>query len=149
MRLLIAIISSREFPLSPLGLIHVRQTITVYASISDIISQSCDLHCRVSEIREVEKGIEMDMKCDVYSCTEGKVLWSGVTTLLSRNQTTRTRTEQAKRNGERYSQPFSGEREGASLVVAYLYWRLYQSSKLGIGQVLLIPSLRFQIPIPL
>ena len=103
MRQLFTVATSKEFPLSPLGLIHLRQRIRIYASMSEVVDTACDLHCSVVEVRETEKGIEVDVRCDVYAAEGEKRLWSGLTTLLSRNQRTRMRIRSVKR-----SEPFFG-----------------------------------------
>ena len=107
MRQFFTIATSKEFPLSPLGLIHLRQSISIYTSVSEVMDATCDLRCSVAEVRETEKGIEVDMQCDVRATKGQKLLWSGVTTLLSRSQRTRTRRIKEMR-AMQYSEPFFG-----------------------------------------
>ena len=104
MRHFFLLITSPYFPLSPLALIHIRQTIITHASMSTIASEPCDLHCEVAEMRVTEKGVEVDMKLDVFSSKARQHMWSGVATLLSRNKQTRSKF---KPMNTKESQPFS------------------------------------------
>lgn len=106
LRHMIAIVTNSSFPVSPLGLIHVRQTVETRCALNDLLSTRCDLCCLVSDIRATEKGYEIDMKCDVYNASGG-ILWSAVTTLLSRNNATVNKQSKSSRLQEA-SQPFSG-----------------------------------------
>lgn len=78
---------SDAFPLSPFGLIHVRQRIALLHAIDP--GATLDLSCRLAEIRETDRGFEVDfaMRAD----TAGTEAWNGMTTLLSRNKRARSR----------------------------------------------------------
>ncbi len=80
---------SDAFPFSPFGLIHVGQHITLFHPISPIAI--LDLSCRLTEIRETNRGFEVDLVLDVKA--DGREAWKGVTTLLSRNKRARSRRE--------------------------------------------------------
>ena len=82
--------------------------------MAEVMEATCDLHCSVAEVRETEKGVEVDMRCDVYAAEGQKLLWSGLSTLLSRNQRTRTRIRSVK-----HSEPFFGLNGMSS------YWTYY------------------------
>ena len=88
------IATSKQFPFSNLWMVYIQLKITVYASMSTIVSEPCDLHCGVAEMRVTEKGVEVDMKCDVYSTRERKLMWSVVATLLSKHQKARSNLSQ-------------------------------------------------------
>ncbi|MFW6051355.1 MAG: MaoC/PaaZ C-terminal domain-containing protein [Myxococcota bacterium] len=79
--------TARGFPLSPLGLIHVRQTLSPQAPIPR--AATLDLACRIADARDLERGIEIDMAMEARM--DGAVAWTGVATMLSRNARTRAR----------------------------------------------------------
>lgn len=108
LRHMIAIITSTSFPFSSLGLIHLRQTVETHCTLSDLLAARCDLCCGVCDMRATDKGFEIDMKCDVHDVASGRILWSAVTTLLSRNKTTVEKQGKSSRAHEA-SQPFSGD----------------------------------------
>jgi hypothetical protein len=77
---------SNAFPFSPFGLIHVRQRIALMRPIDP--GATLDLSCRFTEIRETERGFEVDfaMRADAAKIEA----WNGTATLLSRNERTRS-----------------------------------------------------------
>lgn len=79
-------IVSPEFPLSPLGVIHVRQTAEQHQLIEP--GMRCDARCELSAMRETEKGIESDFLMQLTR--SGDVYWSGQATLLSRSKRARS-----------------------------------------------------------
>ena len=91
MRHCYALVNSREFLVSPLGLIHIRGSIFLYSTMSAILSQTCDLQCSVTGARMTEKGVEVDFAADL--CTEGRLIWRFVSTLLSRNTNTQSKSK--------------------------------------------------------
>ncbi len=97
---------SPAFPLSPLALIHVRQTVTAYVTMRSVLTTTCDMRCGVTEMRVTTKGVEIDFQFSIYS-QEGELLADGVSTVLSRNQSTRL---QFKQRSSVESKPFSGEK---------------------------------------
>jgi acyl dehydratase len=80
--------TARGFPLSPLGLIHVRQTVAPRRAIPR--NAALDLCCRIAEARDVPQGIEVDMAMEARM--DGTVAWEGTATVLSRNARTRGRS---------------------------------------------------------
>lgn len=82
-----------HFPFSPFGLIHTRQRITQHEPVPP--SSALDLLCRMAEIRETERGFEVDFTMDVHH--EGTLAWHGVATLLSRNRATRSGKSRSKK----------------------------------------------------
>lgn len=80
-----AIVSGR-FPLSPLGLIHTRQTIALHRPVEphDVV----DLTAALSAIRETPRGYEVDFSLSLER--DGALAWSGTTTVLSRAAHART-----------------------------------------------------------
>ncbi|KAK6179479.1 hypothetical protein SNE40_011830 [Patella caerulea] len=72
------------FKLSPLGLIHLRQTITVHDSLEQLLNAEFDLESRIKEYRLVSRGVEVDVLISVITDT-GFCIWEGMVTLLSRN----------------------------------------------------------------
>lgn len=80
-----AIVSNR-FPLSPLGLIHTHQTITLHEPLHahDVV----DLTAELASIRETHRGYEVDF---ALALDRGATrVWSGVTTVLSRAEEARS-----------------------------------------------------------
>ncbi|XP_050402639.1 3-hydroxyacyl-thioester dehydratase X [Patella vulgata] len=75
------------FKLSPLGLIHLRQTITVHDSLERLLNAEFDLESRIKEYRLVSRGVEVDVFISVITDT-GFCIWEGLVTLLSRNTST-------------------------------------------------------------
>lgn len=80
------VVLSDAFPLSPFGLIHVRQRIAMLCPIDP--GKPIDLCCRLEEVRETNRGIEVDF--GLYANVAGKEVWNGTTTVLSRNKETRS-----------------------------------------------------------
>ena len=82
-----AIVLSDFFPLSPLGLIHIAQRITLCRPVG--VYESLDLLARLAAVRQTSRGFELDLALELRSGDE--VPWSGLATLLSRNIATRAR----------------------------------------------------------
>ena len=85
------IVGSPSFGLSPLGLIHIRQTINIRKHFipANITSNkpSITLNTKVTEYRMTDRGVEVDITSVVRNVE--MVVWEGVTTLLSRSRATR------------------------------------------------------------
>lgn len=77
--------TSRAFPLSSFGLIHVGQRIEQHHPIDD--GAALDLRCSLDDVRETERGVECVFGMAVR--VEGALAWSGEALLLSRNARTR------------------------------------------------------------
>lgn len=73
-------IVSNQFPLSPLGLIHTRQTIALHEPVRphDVV----DLAAELSSICETHRGYEVEFSLSLER--QGTLLWGGTTTVLSR-----------------------------------------------------------------
>jgi NAD(P)-dependent dehydrogenase (short-subunit alcohol dehydrogenase family)/acyl dehydratase len=80
-----AIVTDARFPLSPLGLIHVRQTLDGARPLRAGVP--LDLGARVAEVRRGPRGIEVDLALEVRDAAGPA--WSALTTVLSRSPTTR------------------------------------------------------------
>ena len=76
-----ALLADSRFPLPALGLVHVRQHITCLQPIP--ADAALDLHAWVEGHRVVRAGGEFDLV--THARLGGEVVWSGVTTLLSRS----------------------------------------------------------------
>jgi hypothetical protein len=85
------IIGSPSFGLSPLGLIHIRQTINIREPfiLANIISKdlSITVNAKVTEYRVTIRGVEVDVTSVVKKAE--MVMWEGVTTFLSRSKAIR------------------------------------------------------------
>lgn len=78
-------IVSREFPVSPLGLIHMRQTATQHQRL--VPDGRYDARCELVEMRETPKGIEIDFEMELVNA--GTAHWTGLGTMLSRAKSVR------------------------------------------------------------
>lgn len=96
--LLLRIVSNWNFPVSPLGLIHVAQTIHIYSELQLKHCSLYTLECYLSEVKVVERGVELKLSCNAFSQPSRQLVWEAVTTLLSRNQTTRQRCKRKSTN---------------------------------------------------
>lgn len=83
--LLAKLVTARGFPLSPLGLIHVRQTLVEHAPIH--VSEALALACRLEALRSSARGVEVDWRMEVQ--VGGRLAWEGCATMLSRSRTAR------------------------------------------------------------
>jgi len=77
---------SDAFPFSPFGLIHIRQQTVLLHPIDP--GATLDLSCRLVEIRETDRGFEVDF--GLGAVVAGAQAWSGTTTLLTRNNQARS-----------------------------------------------------------
>lgn len=77
-----SLVTHGSFPLSPLGLIHVRQTVEQRAPIR--ADERLDLTCRLAATRVGERGVELDWGMEVE--VGGERRWDGVATVLSRSR---------------------------------------------------------------
>lgn len=84
------LVTHKGFPLSPLGLIHVRQTVRRHRPLA--LRRPLDLRCHMADVRETERGIEVDISMAVAQA--GQPCWEGCATLLSRSAATRGRKRQ-------------------------------------------------------
>ncbi|MBN1335422.1 MAG: hypothetical protein JXB39_05630 [Deltaproteobacteria bacterium] len=78
--LVVEIALARDFPFSPLGLVHVRQQIRQVRPLEP--GERLDLRCTLAEIRSTGRGYEVD--CSMVVHAAGGVAWEGVSTLLAR-----------------------------------------------------------------
>ncbi|MEM7436511.1 MAG: MaoC/PaaZ C-terminal domain-containing protein [Myxococcota bacterium] len=101
--LMAAAILSDRFPLSPLGLIHTKQTIAVHAPLrpGDMVDATAEL----SELRRNDKGYEVDFALRLER--DGAPVWSGVTTVLSRSPGVRSKRAAPRPRSAGDAQPLS------------------------------------------
>ena len=93
---MVLLVTSSSFPVSPLGLIHVKQVIRAFEPLVQILEEPVDLRTEVSRLEMVPKGIEIDFTCRVFLRGRDICIWEGVTTLLSRNAGTVKRQTRAR-----------------------------------------------------
>lgn len=86
------VVLSETFPLSPFGLIHVRQRIAMLRPIDP--NEPVDLFCRLDEFRETDRGIEVDF--GLHAIVAGSDVWNGTTTVLSRNRAVRSGSRRSR-----------------------------------------------------
>jgi hypothetical protein len=79
--LLATIVTSKPFPVSPMGLIHIEQRITQHGLLK--AGERADLDCRLAALRDTGKGIEADCTMEVRVGDE--LRWEGLATFLSRD----------------------------------------------------------------
>lgn len=72
----------KSFPFPVIGLVHIRNMITQYRSLST--SDRLNLHCQFTALRHVDKGLEFDIA--TYVSTAGECVWESVSTFLYRDQ---------------------------------------------------------------
>ncbi|MGB8330444.1 MAG: MaoC family dehydratase [Polyangiales bacterium] len=86
-------ILSRQFPLSPLGLIHVGQSVEQHEALAP--GERVDASTELAALRETGRGYEVDFSMTLER--HGKTVWTGVATMLSRSpQNTSTRRRQPR-----------------------------------------------------
>jgi len=76
-----------DFPVSPLGLSHVRQQIARVAALPR--RGALELACRLAAARTTDRGVEVDLAMEAFTHGATSPAWAGVATLLSRNPATR------------------------------------------------------------
>jgi acyl dehydratase len=80
--LVAGLVVDRGFPLSPLGVIHIKQTMTQHAPIP--IGGQYETRVWFSKSAETEKGVEVVVSVVLLDSKTDTKLWEGDTTLLSR-----------------------------------------------------------------
>ncbi len=94
--------TSKFFPLSPLGLIHIGQSISQYKPLTE--EMSLNVSCRTSEIWQVDRGILL--KISLQAMVNGECVWEGVTELISRAKyTIKKRKCREKNSIDKETQP--------------------------------------------
>lgn len=73
-------ITSEYFPINPLGLIHVFQSLKIMRKVH--IGETLDLTCKLSSLTQTPKGIESNFKLEVHS--EGELVWQGISVFLTK-----------------------------------------------------------------
>ncbi|CAH1773582.1 unnamed protein product, partial [Owenia fusiformis] len=79
------LVSSKNFLFSPLGLIHMKQTITVHRSLDVLLTQPFDLQVALTQYTHTDRGIETTLKLKVLDKSEVCV-WEGDVVFLTRNK---------------------------------------------------------------
>ncbi|WP_372809605.1 MaoC/PaaZ C-terminal domain-containing protein [Litorivivens sp.] len=69
-----------QFPFSPMGIVHLRNRIEQLRPIQ--VSETLSLHCTISDSRDTDLGLEVDIATTAKSGTE--VVWTDLTTVLKR-----------------------------------------------------------------
>lgn len=83
-RLLTMIVCADGFQLSPLGLIHIRQTIRSFQPVDELKKGPFLLQASVQEYRATDMGVEVDVLCEIKNRALQSV-WEGTMTCLSRD----------------------------------------------------------------
>lgn len=76
----------REFPLAPMGLVHIRNHITQYRPID--IHEPLDIRCLLGNGEQTDKGLEFDIISQVRVL--GELVWESVSTNLARCRSANT-----------------------------------------------------------
>jgi len=71
-----------EFPLSPMGIIHIYQRVSQHLPLEP--GQSYEACCELTEMRASERGVECEF--DMRLTRAGELHWFGVGTMLSRSR---------------------------------------------------------------
>jgi acyl dehydratase len=77
-----ALMTDTAFPFAPMGLVHLRNTITQHRPIG--VDESFDVTVRAADLRPHPKGRLIDVSTDVS--VDGQVVWHEVMTLFSRGR---------------------------------------------------------------
>lgn len=99
-KLLAALLIHPKFPVSPFGIIHMRQTISAFKPL--VATDELDLSCAIRELRITERGIELDVLLSADK--NGERVWEGLSTFLTRNAKTMARGKE-KREEKREEPP--------------------------------------------
>nr|XP_040051457.1 uncharacterized protein si:ch211-12e13.1 [Gasterosteus aculeatus aculeatus] len=83
-RLLLVVLTDENFALSPAGLFCVRQSLKTLQPVDELKKGPFVLQVRVQEYRQVDTGVEVDIRLAATSRT-GSPVWESVLTLLSKN----------------------------------------------------------------
>ncbi|GAA6527888.1 MaoC/PaaZ C-terminal domain-containing protein [Intrasporangium sp. DVR] len=116
-----ALMSERDFPLGLAGAVHLANVITSTRPIA--VEESFDLTVRAENLRPHRRGRQVDLVSEVS--VQGEVVWTGVSTYLSKESDTGTRDEGAAGDA---SEPPS--LDGLASVEAGPTWRLTE----GVGR---------------
>ncbi len=81
-RLQLKLMLAREFPVAPMGCVHLGNSITQYRAIGS--DEHLRLSCRVADHQRTEKGIEFSFVCDAFA--GGDLLWRDSSRYLSRQK---------------------------------------------------------------
>ncbi|ELT91096.1 hypothetical protein CAPTEDRAFT_212007 [Capitella teleta] len=86
MPLMVWIATCRHFRLSPLGLIHLKQTVkTPCSRVVSVLDSAFTVECSVNQYRTTDRGVEVDVLMIIIDATQ-EVIWEGLATLLSRHK---------------------------------------------------------------
>lgn len=77
-----ALMTDTAFPFAPMGLVHLRNTITQHRPIG--VEEVLDVSVRAADLRPFPKGSLVDVVTEVS--IDGELVWDEVTTLFSRHK---------------------------------------------------------------
>lgn len=77
-----ALMTDTAFPFAPMGLVHLRNTITQHRPLG--VSEAFDVSVRAADLRPHPKGSLVDLITEVTA--GGELVWDEVTTLFSRHK---------------------------------------------------------------
>lgn len=86
-RLLTMIVCSERFKLSPLGLLSIREVLSLTEPVDELKRGTFSLQARVLEYRTVSAGVEVDLT--LTASRHQQTVWTNTLTLLSPNNTFR------------------------------------------------------------
>ncbi|AXT84840.1 hypothetical protein C6I20_06290 [Aeromicrobium sp. A1-2] len=78
----LALMTDTAFPFAPMGLVHLRNTITQHRPIG--VDESFDVSVRAADLRPFPKGSLVDVVTEISIA--GELVWDEVTTLFSRHK---------------------------------------------------------------
>ncbi len=96
-RLQMQLMVQSDFPLSPMGSVHLSNTITQQRGIA--IDESLRLECRLSEHELTERGVEFVFECRAYAGDD--CVWEDSSRYLSRRKTGIAKRAKAARKAPR------------------------------------------------
>ncbi|MGJ8687369.1 MAG: MaoC family dehydratase [Spongiibacteraceae bacterium] len=92
-RLQMTMMLNKNFPLAPMGIVHLRNTIRQYRAISP--TETFRIRCRIAEHQLTDKGQEFSFFCEAF--VGDKLVWDDLSTYLSRTKS----TEKSQKRGQR------------------------------------------------
>ncbi len=79
-RLHMEMLLQRDFPLAPMGLVHLRNDIVQHRPIAT--NEAMEIHCCLAGHRLVDKGVEFDLRSDVR--VGGELVWEDLSVYMAR-----------------------------------------------------------------
>lgn len=83
-RLQMAMMVNKNFPLTPMGMVHLRNTIRQYRALKP--GETFRMRCRIADQKSTDKGQEFSFFCEAF--VGDQLVWDDLSTYLSRAKST-------------------------------------------------------------